>query len=200
MNSLLTLKQQLRQTATERRESFASGREIGDALLANFADVGELTGIAAVSGYWPIGVEANVMPLLQALGRRGLTMALPVVPGRGEPLTFRRWREGDAMGTGPFGIREPLPESPVVEPDLLLVPLLAFDRSGGRLGYGGGYYDRTLAGLRARKPILAVGVAYAAQECDTVPCGETDVPLDWIVTEAAAIRAHPDRRQRQEPA
>jgi 5-formyltetrahydrofolate cyclo-ligase len=189
MNSLVSQKKQLRQVAAARREAFAAGRDIGPALCEQFGRLGDLPHIASVSGYWPIGSEANVMPLLCELGQRGLEMALPVVPGRGETLTFRRWRQEDTMGTGPFGIREPLPESPIVEPDLLLVPLLLFDRMGGRLGYGGGYYDRTISALRARKSILAVGIAYAKQEYDTVPCAEWDAPIDWIVTETAAIKA-----------
>jgi 5-formyltetrahydrofolate cyclo-ligase len=140
-----------------------------------------------VSGYWPIGEEANVMNLLRALGGRGFEMALPVVPARDRPLTFRRWRLDDTMDTGPFGIFEPRDAAPAMSPDLILAPLLAFDRAGGRLGYGGGYYDRTIVELRKEKPVMVVGIAYAAQEYDTVPCGVTDVPLDWIVTKTDAI-------------
>ncbi len=127
------------------------------------------------------------MDVLRALGARGFEMALPIVPSRGQPLIFRRWRAGDAMDTGPFEIAEPRAGQPVLSPDLILAPLLAFDRTGARLGYGGGYYDRTIAGLRDKKPVTVVGIAYAAQEVDAVPCGETDVPLDWVVTETGAI-------------
>jgi len=91
------------------------------------------------------------------------------------------------METGPFGIQEPTAAAPVLRPDLLLVPLLAFDRSGHRLGYGGGFYDRTLRALRADGAVLAVGIAYAGQEVDAVPVAEYDQPLNWIVTEREAI-------------
>ena len=204
MTSLSEEKKRLRRTATARRDAVALGNDIGAALCARFDDIDRATDglgwVASVSGFWPIGGEANVMPLLRSLGDRGLDMALPVVPKRGEPLLFRRWQPDDPMDSGPFGIAEPQAGAPAVEPDLLLVPLLAFDHAGGRLGYGGGYYDRTLTGLRARKRILAVGVAYAAQACATVPCGDNDAPLDWVLTETAAIPVAPETRQRQEPA
>lgn len=204
MTSLADQKNRLRRTATARREAMAPGNDIGESLRARFDDIDRATGgmgwATAVSGFWPIGSEANVMPLLLALGGRGLDMALPVVPRRGEPLVFRRWRPDDPVDRGPFGIGEPQAAAPELEPDLLLVPLLAFDRAGGRLGYGGGYYDRTLARLRARKRILAVGVAYAAQECATVPRDGHDARLDWVLTETAAIPMAPEPQLRQEPA
>ncbi len=204
MTSLSEQKNQLRRTATARRDAVARDNDIGDALCARYSDladrIGDMGWVSAVSGFWPIGGEANVMPLLKALGARGLEMALPVVPGRGQPLEFRQWQPDDPMDSGPFGIAEPKSTAPVIEPDMLLVPLLAFDRAGGRLGYGGGYYDRTLAGLRAGKRILAVGIAYAAQECPTVPCGDHDAPLDWVLTETAAIAMVRKPKLRQEPA
>jgi 5-formyltetrahydrofolate cyclo-ligase len=126
--------------------------------------------------------------LLRRLGEAGHEIALPVVGAHGRPLVFRRWREGDAMDEGPFGIREPRADKPEIVPSVLLVPLLAFDRRGYRLGYGGGFYDRTLAALRAGGEAVAVGVAYAAQEVDEVPRDESDEPLDWVVTDKAAIR------------
>jgi len=187
MISLSEQKKRLRESAAKRREGYAAGRDIGSLLREKFAEVGGIDGFRTVSGYWPIGAEANVMPLLLDRGSRGLTMALPVVPERGRPLTFRIWREADSMAVGPFGIREPKSESPQVEPDLLPVPRLAFDRSGKRLGYGAGFYDRTLAALRSRKKVMAVGIAYAAQECETVPCGKHDEPLDRIITENETI-------------
>jgi 5-formyltetrahydrofolate cyclo-ligase len=203
MTLLSEQKEQLRRKATALRDAIAQGNDIGESLRIRFDDIASQTGgigwATAVSGFWPIGSEVNVMPLLRALGDRGLDMALPVVPQRGKPLPFRRWRPDDPMDTGPFGIAEPQAAAPVIEPDILLVPLLAFDRAGGRLGYGGGYYDRTLAALRGRKRILAVGVAYAAQECALVPCDAFDAPLDWVLTETAAIPVAPETQQRQEP-
>lgn len=141
-----------------------------------------------VSGYWPLADEIDVRPALAALAAAGRTCALPVVRGRGLPLAFRRWSPGDPLvPRGPFGIAEPGDAAPEVEPRVLLVPLLAFDRRGGRLGYGSGFYDRTLARLRAAGPTLAVGVALSVQEVGAVPCGPHDQRLDRIVTEAETI-------------
>ena len=140
-----------------------------------------------VGGYWPIGDEIDVLPLLAALHAGGRALALPTVEGPGRPLTFRAWRPGDAMAAGAHGIAAPLPSAEIRVPDLLIVPLLAFDRRGWRLGYGAGYYDRTLeACAAAGRACRAVGVAYAAQEAPAVPHDGGDVRLDGLVTEAGA--------------
>jgi 5-formyltetrahydrofolate cyclo-ligase len=128
------------------------------------------------------------MPLLAALAARGHPIALPVVAGPRRPLIFRRWLEGDELAEGPYGIREPLPAAPKVAPRVLMVPLLAFDREGNRLGYGAGYYDMSLANLREAAATLAIGIAWAAQEFATVPHDSRDQRLDWVVTEREAIR------------
>jgi len=107
---------------------------------------------------------------------------VPVIRAAGEPLTFSRWRPGCAMTKGPFGAMVP-EDGEAVEPEILIVPLVAFDRSGGRLGYGGGFYDRTLELLRSRRPTLAIGFAYTAQEDTQLPLEPTDQPLDMVVTE-----------------
>jgi 5-formyltetrahydrofolate cyclo-ligase len=133
---------------------------------------------ATVSGYWPISEELDIRPLLAVLHERGHPIVLPVTPKRGNPLTFRLWRPGDGLAPERFGTFRPLGEERV--PDFLLVPLLAFDRRGYRVGYGAGFYDRTLAGLPRR---FALGVAFAAQEVDEVPAGPTDIPLNAIATE-----------------
>jgi 5-formyltetrahydrofolate cyclo-ligase len=140
-----------------------------------------------VSGFSPIGSEINPLPLMRRLAAHGACLALPVVIGRGHPLVFRAWTFGEPLGKGVWGIREPPPAAPQVEPDILLVPLAAFDRAGHRIGYGAGYYDLTLAGLRTRKPILAVGLAYAAQEIAAVPATARDARLDLVVTERDII-------------
>lgn len=122
------------------------------------------------------------------LGNNGWITALPVVIAKGEPLQFRSWQAGEPLIEGNFGIETP-PETAVnVFPDVLLVPMLAFDRQGYRLGYGGGFYDRTIAKLRKLKPVTAIGVAYAAQEMLDLPSGEHDEPLDWILTEKGQMK------------
>lgn len=142
---------------------------------------------AVVAGYGPFKDELDPGPLLRHFHGAGHVCALPATERSDGPLVFRRWRPEDALGHGTLGEPAPSPESPPVEPDILLVPLLAFDRDGWRLGYGGGYYDRTLAGLRPVRKMLAVGLAFAAQEADHVPHDERDQRLDWIVTEVEAI-------------
>jgi 5-formyltetrahydrofolate cyclo-ligase len=146
----------------------------------------EMTGAALVSGFWPIRSEIDPRPVLQALHARGRGVALPVVAH--PHLLFRLWQPGEALERRGFGLSEPPDDAPIVEPDLLLVPLAAFDRSGHRIGYGKGHYDRTLARLAARKAIVAVGVAFAVQECETIPAQAHDVPLDILVTEREIIR------------
>ncbi|WP_439597134.1 5-formyltetrahydrofolate cyclo-ligase [Falsiroseomonas sp.] len=139
---------------------------------------------ATVAGFWPMGAEIDIRPLLHALHARGHRIALPVTPKRGQPLAFRAWQPGDTLARGPLGTSQPSADQPPLTPDWLLVPLLAFDRAGHRLGYGGGYYDRTLAILPGA---TAIGVAYAAQEVDEVPVGVDDAPLDAIATERGVI-------------
>jgi len=130
-----------------------------------------------------MGTELDIRPLLSALHERGHIVVLPETPPRGQPLVFRRWLPGMAMLVEKFGTSRPTGE--VMAPDWLLVPLLAFDRTGHRLGYGGGYYDRTLAGL---PNAVAVGCGWAAQEMDAVPAGPRDARLDAIATEREVIR------------
>ena len=126
--------------------------------------------------------ELDPGPLLDALAAQGRPLALPVVRGPGRPLEFRRWVPGDPLEEGAYGTRHPLP-SPAVFPEVLLVPLLAFDQVGNRLGYGGGYYDRTLADLRTSGRVHAIGLAYEAQRRTDIPVEQTDQRLDGIATE-----------------
>lgn len=141
----------------------------------------------AVSFYTPQGHEMDPRPLAEALASRGHPLCLPVVTGKNAPLQFRAYAFGDLLEAGVWSIPQPLSQAPAMEPDVLLVPLLAFDRRGYRLGYGGGYYDRTLSLLRSRKPLLAIGLAYAAQEVETVPADARDERLDAVVTEGEVI-------------
>jgi 5-formyltetrahydrofolate cyclo-ligase len=142
---------------------------------------------ASLSGFYPYQAEINVLPLLARLVSEGWQSALPVVMAKGAPLTFRAWAPGEPTGRGIWDIHIPLETAPELQPDVLLVPMLAFDRRGYRLGYGGGFYDRTLAELRKLKPVMAIGVAYAEQEMAEVPVSDYDEPLDWILTERGVI-------------
>ena len=139
----------------------------------------------AVSGYAPMRAEIDPMPALAQAAATG-PVGLPVIVARGAPLAFRAWTPGCAMVEGPFRAMVPA-EGPEMVPEVLVVPLLAFTRGGGRLGYGGGFYDRTLEALRARGPVLAVGYAWAAQEDPDLPLEPTDQTLDLIVTERGVI-------------
>ncbi|SIS72113.1 5-formyltetrahydrofolate cyclo-ligase [Roseivivax lentus] len=138
-----------------------------------------------LSGYWPIRTEIDPRPAMEEAAAHG-PVALPVIEGAGRPLRFARWEPGCAMVPGPFGAQVPEVQDFLV-PEILIVPLLAFTRDGARLGYGGGFYDRTLAELRAARATLAVGFAYAAQEVARLPLEPTDAPLDMIVTEREVI-------------
>jgi len=141
----------------------------------------------AVGGYWPIGSELDCRPALAALAAQGRTLALPAVAAPQRPLVFRRWRAGDRLVPGAHGTLEPAPQQTVCVPAVLMVPLLAFDRAGHRLGYGGGYYDRTIAALRARGTLVAVGLGYGMQALDTTIPEDHDARLDHIVTEHGAL-------------
>jgi len=139
-----------------------------------------------ISGYMPIRTEVSPLPAMEAMA--GVCrICVPVIEGPARPLVFREWRPGCEMVDGPFGARVPA-EGEWLEPDVLIVPLLAFDRQGGRLGYGGGFYDRSLEALRARRPVLAIGFAYAGQEAAALPIEPTDQPLDMIVTDEGVLR------------
>lgn len=155
-----------------------SGSALGGHLLRAFPPAPG----AVVAGFWPLAGEIDVLPLMHTLIDRGHLVALPVTPKIGNPLSFRLWRPGDVLIPERFGTMYPVGELTV--PDYLLVPMLAFDRRGGRLGYGGGFYDRTLAGLPAA---TVVGCAFAAQELDEVPMGPYDVRLAAIATENGVI-------------
>jgi len=182
INDLAVAKQAARGVASVRRHGLDAGAA-GSALTAHvLRDCPPPPG-AVVSGFWPIGEEIDIRPLLHALHDRGHRVALPVTPRRGEPLTFRAWQPGDVLVPERFGTMRPTGD--VLVPDMLLIPLLAFDAAGGRLGYGGGFYDRTLAGLPGR---FRLGCAFAAQQLDAVPVGPYDMRLDAVATENGIIR------------
>jgi 5-formyltetrahydrofolate cyclo-ligase len=137
----------------------------------------------SLAGYMPIRTEIDPFPVMASWPG---PVAVPVIVGAGQPLRFRSWRPGAAMIDGPFGARVPEAGEEIV-PEVLIVPLVAFDQTGARLGYGGGFYDRTLSALRSARSVHAVGFAYAAQEAADLPCGETDVRLDAVVTEREIV-------------
>ena len=140
-----------------------------------------------VSGFSPMKTEINPIPLLRKLAEQGASLALPCIAGRGHPLIMRAWKFGDPFKAGQWGIREPMPDAPEVAPDIVIVPLACFDRAGHRIGYGAGYYDMTIHALRAKKRIVAIGIAFAAQEIPQVPATERDERLDLVLTEREVI-------------
>src|SRR6478609_8619915 len=143
----------------------------------------EIAPNAVVAGYAPIRSEIDPFPLMGRLAAQHAQLALPVIMARDQPLQFRVWAPGSALRRGPLGILEPSPEAGEIIPDILLVPLAAFDRAGHRIGYGAGHYDRTLAHLRKVKAIFAIGIAFAVQEIAVVPAMPHDVALDYVLTE-----------------
>ncbi|MFA6265028.1 MAG: 5-formyltetrahydrofolate cyclo-ligase [Pseudolabrys sp.] len=142
---------------------------------------------AIVAGFMPMKTEINPLPLLRKLAEAGAQLALPCIAGRGKPLVMRAYAFGDAFKAGQWGIREPMPSAPEVAPDVLIVPLACFDRTGHRIGYGAGYYDMTIAALRARKKVTAIGIGFAVQEIPQVPATERDERLDFVLTEKETI-------------
>nr|WP_213773497.1 5-formyltetrahydrofolate cyclo-ligase [Bradyrhizobium sp. dw_78] len=178
-------KAELRATALAARDVLSGAQRIAaaQAIAARGLPFALARG-AIVAGYSPIRSEIDPGPLLQRLATEGATLALPVIAGRDQPLRFHAWSAGDELVRGAFGILEPPPEAAEVIPDILLVPLAAFDRAGHRIGYGAGYYDRSLAQLRRSKAVTAVGIAFAVQEIEAVPSLTHDVALDYVLTEA----------------
>lgn len=177
----------LRAQALAKRDALAAAeRQAAAETIATRAFPVEVAG-TIVSGFMPMKTEINPLPLLRKLADAGAQMALPAIAGRGKPLIMRAWKIGDPLQTGQWGIREPTPEAAEVAPDILIVPLAAFDRAGHRIGYGAGYYDMTIKALRAKKKVVAIGVAFAAQEIARVPATTRDARLDLVLTEREVI-------------
>jgi 5-formyltetrahydrofolate cyclo-ligase len=188
VDALSLEKAELRRAAQARRDALPADwrKAAAEAIAARDFPLAISPG-TIVSGFMPLKSEINPLPLMRKLADAGASLALPAVAGRGKPLIMRSWQWGEPLAAGVWGIREPMPKAPEVEPDILLVPLLAFDRSGHRIGYGAGYYDLTIAQLRAKKQITAVGLAFAAQELSRVPTTPFDAPLDLVLTEKDTI-------------
>jgi 5-formyltetrahydrofolate cyclo-ligase len=182
------LKIELRKTAFARRDALpaAERQAAAEAIAARPFPLPIAPGVV-VSGFSPLKTEINPLPLLRRLADVGAKLALPVVAGRGKPLVMRAYAFGQELKAGQWGIREPKDDAPEVDPDILIVPLAAFDRRGHRIGYGAGYYDMTINRLRSLKPVMAVGIAYAAQEVPEVPTTSRDARLDLVLTERDVI-------------
>ncbi len=193
--ALDALKRSARMTARSRRAN-AFRADAGPLLATRVLEVlAEVLASAAgqvVSAFWPLAGEIDTLPAMTALHERGFKVVLPVMLGAGKPLIFRLWQPGDRLEEAAFDTREPSADKEEMLPEILLVPLLAFDRAGFRLGYGGGFYDRTLAKLRRGGPVTTLGIAFAGQACAAVPRGAFDQKLDWIVTESESIHISKD--------
>jgi 5-formyltetrahydrofolate cyclo-ligase len=174
----------LRQEAIARRDAVPPGerQQAAEVIATREFPIAVALG-TTVSGFMPLKSEINPLPLMRRLAAAGAQLALPLIEARGKPLVMRAYAFGDELAAGQWGIRQPKSEAPEVAPDILIVPLLAFDRAGHRLGYGAGYYDMTISSLRANKPVTAIGIAYAAQEIDAVPITARDARLDLVLTE-----------------
>lgn len=177
-----------RAKAARREASLATGADASEAMARHGIAFAERPAPAIVSGFIAIGDEIDLVPLMARLENEGYRLALPVMEGKGKPLVFRAWSPGEPLSQTMWGIREPLPAAETVDPDIVLSPLLAFDMAGYRLGYGGGFYDRTLARLRALKPIVSIGIAYDEQRVDAVPRLDYDERLDWILTPSGPMK------------
>jgi len=187
-DSISELKSVIRKDAILRRDALpAAERAKAAEIIATRPFPVAMNAGMIVSGFMPLKTEINPLPLMRSLAAQGARLALPAIDGRGKPLIMRAFAFGDELASGQWGIREPKADTPDVAPDILLVPLLAFDRTGHRIGYGAGYYDMTIARLRAMKPVVAVGIAFAAQEFGEVPVTPRDARLDLVLTEREII-------------
>src|SRR5947209_12126492 len=187
-DSLSELKSVIRKDALMRRDALpAAERAKAAETIAARAFPLAITPGTIVSGFMSLKTEINPLPLMRKLAEQGVQLALPAIDGRGKPLIMRAFTFGDALASGQWRIREPKADAPEVAPDILLVPLLAFHRTGHRIGYGAGYYDMTIAKARSVKPALAVGIAFAAQEIEQVPVTPRDARLDLVLTERDVI-------------
>jgi 5-formyltetrahydrofolate cyclo-ligase len=182
------LKPELRQAALARRDALGADERAQAAAHIGARPLAVAVAVdTVVSGFWPMRSEIDPSPLMRQLAARGARLALPLVQGRGSPLAFRAYAFGDPLRRGTWGIHEPLPEATLLAPDLLIVPLAAFDRRGHRIGYGAGYYDMTIRELRAQKSIVAIGLGFAVQEISAVPATPRDERLDLVLTERELI-------------
>jgi 5-formyltetrahydrofolate cyclo-ligase len=188
LNSSDATKTILRATALAARDALGGERRAAAAQAIALRGLPfEIMPGAVVAGYSPIRSEIDPIPLLRKLAGPGVQLALPAIVAGDQPLKFRAWSPGDRLQRGRLGILEPSANAKEVVPDILLVPLAAFDRAGHRIGYGAGHYDRTLEQLRKLKAITAVGIAVAAQQVEAVPALSHDAALDYVLTETQVL-------------
>lgn len=177
-----------REAQSARRVLHRALPEAGRAIADNFLAAIKLPPAAIVAGYVAMRFEADPAPLLSDLRKSGHAIALPRVVAKATPLAFHLWDEARRPVGGAYDLLEAAPGWPKVSPDVVLVPLLAFDDAGYRLGYGGGYYDRTLRYLREKRTVLAIGLGFSGQRVPSIPRGATDEGLDWLVSEAGTVK------------
>ena len=184
------MKAEARKAAFARRKlAHAQGSGAAEAAMAHLLEAWAGCPPGIVAGYMPIRTELDPLPAMAALEGLGHRLCLPVIQGAGEPLVFHAWTSGGPLKDGPFGAQVPV-EEVALEPDLLIVPLVAFDAAANRMGYGGGFYDRTQERLRAQRVVRALGYAYAGQiSPEPLPLEPTDQPLDGVITETGLVGA-----------
>ncbi len=141
-----------------------------------------------VSGYWPFGSEVDVKPMLERLAGEGFRCSLPYMNSEEDPMLFRRWIPGDSLDKAAFGFEQPKINRPVVAPDICLVPVLGFDKSGHRLGYGRGCYDRAIGGLREDQDVIVIGIGFDALQLEDVKWDHWDQQMDYIITESGLMK------------
>ena len=182
-------KKTFRVTAKAKRlQAFQAQPQAGAHIAETISGILDIPSQSKVSVFWPLAEELDTLPILHALNAAGHQVLLPIMQGSGKPLLFGAWAPGDVLVEAAFKTLEPSPEQPRMTPNIMLCPLLAFDRKGYRMGYGGGFYDRSIAQFKAQGELLTIGIAFAAQEVDAIITGEFDEPLDMIVTEQEVIR------------
>lgn len=193
MDEIAQQKKAIRKAQLARRaEAYARhGTAAGEALARHGIAFADPIPGGFVSSFLAIGEEIDTMPLMRRLWREGQSICLPVMVGKDRPLEFRMWRDGEPLVEVKWGIREPRADAMAVPPDTMLVPLLAFDARGYRLGYGGGYYDRSIAELRAEFNMVVIGLAYDELEVDAVPHDDYDERLDWVLTPSGPRKCNP---------
>ena len=186
MSKISLSKEKLRKYFLEKRNkiSFQHANLVSDKISQYSEVISKFYKPSVIAGFYPFRNEINLIPLMKRFIVLGIKICLPITPSKYQTLKFREWTPEDKLVKGKYGILEPNKNSKVLEPDLYLVPLLAYDHFGNRLGYGGGYYDRTLNQLISNKrKTNSIGVAFKFQKCKKLPIGEFDIPLNSILNE-----------------